>query len=414
MKKLSFLLLLAVIGLAPVSAQKQKVTTGALNFDQGRYDEAIAALEEGLSHPELFKKQRDMAKGQYYLAKAYYMALGSDELMAKYPDAALKAKKALDDLTANPEGELYQNRALIEGMANNIWGQLYNKGVSLFNDGADDQALSYFVAARDLSPDHFLTNRMLASTHLAKLDTAKSIDVFENSILAYNKKYVDVDKAQLASMMEDTTFAQMADLDKSQLSYVVRQLAVLYEATGQTNKALETLETGGKVLPDDADIRLQQLGIYQNHPDLYEQAVGKFQAQIAADPKNNAVRLAFASMQERAGKLDEALALYQEAYDLDPQSLQANYGLAAIRINKAAELSEKKMASNNDDEIDRINGEIKTLCNEAYPFLVWLHNAQPQEPEWLSQLVNITPIIGKTEEMMKWAEKLGEIRRAGN
>ncbi len=414
MKKLSFLLLLAVIGLAPVSAQKQKVTTGALNFDQGRYDDAIVALEEGLSNPDLFKKPRDMAKGQYYLAKAYYMALGSDELMAKYPDAALKAKKALDDLTANPEGELYQNRALIEGMSNNIWGQLYNKGVSLFNDGADDEALAYFTAARDLSPDHFLTNRMLASTHLAKLDTTTAVEVFEASIVAYNKKYVEVDQAQLATQMEDTAFTQMADLDKNQLSYVVRQLAVLYEADGETDKALATLEAGGKVLPDDADIRLQQLGIYQNHPNLYDQAVGKFQAQIAADPKNNAVRLAFASMQERAGKLDEALALYQEAYDLDPQSLQANYGMAAIRINKAAELSEQKMASNSDNDIERLNGEIKELCNQAYPYLVWLHNAQPEESEWLVQLVNITPIIGKSEEMLKWAEKLGEMRRAGN
>lgn len=401
-----------MVGLTTVSAQKSKVTTGALNFDQGRYDEAIQALEVGLSDPAQFKKAKDLAKGYYYLSRSYYMILGDSTMDDKYPNAILKSKAAYDQLQATGEaGKTWQNRAKLDAAESNLWAQLYNKGVNLFNSNEDDAALIHFVAAQELNPDHFLTNRMLASAYLVKEDTAKTIDLLTKSMEVYQATYIDVAAEDLAASMEDESFAQMADLDKSQVSYVARQLAVIHESQGNTDEALAALATGAEILPKDEDISRQELSIYQSHPELYEQAVGKFESQLEANPEDNAVRLAFASMLERNGKIQEALDLYQDAYDLDPENLQANYGLAAMRINLAAELSEAKMESNDDDEIEELNGQIKTLCEEAYPFLVWLHETQPTEPEWLSQLVNITPIIGKTDEMMQWAEKLGAIRR---
>lgn len=413
MRKLSSLLMmLMMVGLTTVSAQKSKVTTGALNFDQGRYDEAIQALEVGLSDPAQFKKAKDLAKGYYYLSKSYYMILGDSTMDDKYPDAILRSKAAHDQLLATGEaGKTWQNRAKLDAAESNLWAQLYNKGVNLFNNNEDDAALIHFVAAQELNPDHFLTNRMLASAYLVKEDTAKTVELLAKSLDVYRETYIDTDPEVLATNMQEESFAQMAELDKSQVSYVVRQLAVIHEKLGNTDDALATLATGAEILPKDEDISRQELSIYQSHPELYEQAVGKFKSQLETNPEDNAVRLAFASMLERNGKTQEALDLYQDAYELDPENLQANYGLAAMRINLAAELSEAKMESNDDDEIEELNGQIKTLCEEAYPFLVWLHEEQPTEPEWLSQLVNITPIIGKTDEMMKWAEKLGTIRR---
>lgn len=411
----SLILMLMVLGLTSVSAQKSKVTTGALNFDQGRYEDAIIALETGLADPSQFKKAKDLAKGYFYLAKAYYMSLGDTTLTAKFPNAALKAKEAYDNLQETGEaGKSWQNRATLENLAGNIWAQLYNNGVQLFNNNEDEPALQHFEEAVELQPDHFLTNRMLASAYLVLEDTGKTVTFMEKAVEVYKNNYTTLTPEELATNLEDPSYKAMYELDQSQLSYVIRQLAVIQEATNNTQGALATLTTGSELLPEDGDISRQELAIYQAHPDLFDQAVEKFEAQIESNPDDNTIRLAFASMLERAGKIDEALAQYQVAYDNDNESLQANYGLAAMRINKAAVLSEAKMESNDDAEIDRINEEIKALCEEAYPYLVWLHNEQPDEPEWVSQLVNITPIIGKNDEMMQWAEKLGEMRRGGN
>lgn len=415
MRKLrSLLMMLMMVGLTTVSAQKSKVTTGALNFDQGRYDEAIESLEIGLSDPSQFKKAKDLAKGYYYLSRSYYMIMGDSTMDDKYPDAILKSKAAYDELLAiGEQGAMWQKRATLDATESNLWAQLYNKGVNLFNNNEDDEALVHFIAAEKLNPDHFLTNRMLASAYLVQEDTVNAIQLLTKSLEVYKVKYVDVEPEVLEASMLDETFKSMAELDKSQVSYVVRQLAVIHESQGNTDNALAALATGAEILPEDEDISRQELSIYQSHPDMYEQAVGKFKSQLESNPDDNAVRLAFASMLERNSKIQEALDLYKEAYDLDPENLQANYGLAAMRINLAAELSEQKMDSDDDDEIEDLNNQIKTLCEEAYPYLVWLHEAQPTEPEWLSQLVNITPIIGKTDEMMEWAEKLGTIRRGG-
>ena len=411
----SLILMLMILGLPSVSAQKSKVTTGALNFDQGRIEDAIIALETGLADPSQFKKAKDLAKGYFYLAKAYYMSLGDTTLAEKFPNAALKAKGAYDDLMATGEaGKSWQTRATLENLAGNIWAQLYNNGVQLFNNSDDEPALQHFQEAEELQPDHFLTNRMLASAYLVTEDTMNTVAYMEKAIEVYEASYVSISEEELAINMEDPGYQQMYELDQSQLSYVIRQLAVIQEATNNTQGALATLTTGADLLPEDEDISRQELSIYQAHPDLFDQAVEKFEAQLESNPDDNTVRLAFASMLERAGQIENAMSQYQIAYDQDNESLQANYGLAAMRINMAAELSEAKMESNDDAEIERINEEIKVLCEKAYPYLVWLHNEQPDEPEWVSQLVNITPIIGKTDEMMEWAEKLGDMRRSGN
>lgn len=409
------MLLFAIIGFSTAFAQKSKVTTGALNVDQGRYEDAVKALEEGLSKPELFKKDKDLAKGYYYLVKAYVALASDEELSPKYPEAPMKAYAAHEKLMAfNSDSDLWKNRSRLERLDENIWVQLYSKGVNFFNESADDDALAYFKGANSLNDTHFLTKRMLASAYLVKADTANSIEIFDQAIKIYVSKYIKADQEALAVSMQDEQFKQDVEQDKGQMSYVIRQLAVIHEAQGRTEEALAVLSEGSKILPDDEDVRRQELSVYQAHPDLYDRAVEKFEAQLATSPGDNAVRLAYASMLERAGKNDRALTLYQEAYDLDPTSLQANYGLAAIRINMAAELSEKRTNTNDDDEIESFNEQIKVLCTDAYPYLVWLTEAQPDEPEWVSQLVNVTPIIGKTEEMKVWAEKLGKMRRGEN
>ena len=343
------------------------------------------------------------------------MSLGDTTLAEKFPNAALKAKEAYDNLLETGEaGKNWQTRATVENLPGNIWAQLYNIGVNLFNSNQDEPALQHFQEAQELQPDHFLTNRMLASAYLVTEDTAKTVTFMEKAIEVYKANYENLTPEELAANMEDPSYKQMYELDQSQLSYVIRQLAVIQEATNNTQGALATLTTGADLLPEDEDIGRQELSIYQAHPDLFDQAVGKFTSQLEANPEDNAVRLAFASMLERAGQTKEALEQYEIAYERDNESLQANYGLAAMRINLAAELSNERTETNDDAEIERLNNEIKALCEEAYPYLVWLHNAQPDEPEWVSQLVNVTPIIGKNDEMMEWAEKLGEMRRGGN
>ena len=141
---------------------------------------------------------------------------------------------------------------------------------------------------------------------------------------------------------------------------------------------------------------------------MLAQAEKKFDAALAKNPKDNNVRLVYASLLERAEKTEKAFELYSDAYDIEPENLQANYGKAAYYINKAAALSTARVEFDSDEDLEKADAEIKDLLNKAYPYVLKLHELQPEEPEWLSQLVQITPKIGKTEEMGIYAKKLNE------
>ena len=64
-----------------------------------------------------------------------------------------------------------------------------------------------------------------------------------------------------------------------------------------------------------------------------------------------------------------------------------------------------------DDEIEAADTEIKGLMSQAYPYLKTLHKLQPNEREWLSQLVNVTGFMGKDDEMMEYSKKLAEMNK---
>ena len=404
-KKLTSLIFLAAVLTIQVSAQKSKLTTGVLAQTQGNNVDAIEKLEVALEKPELLKKEKNVAKAHFYLAKAYLAVSQDTSMAAKFPNAGLKAQQNLKKAIENPEGKKYDITAKLENLNYQIWATLYNKGVTEFNTGKDNTAMELFEAANEANPGHFLTNRMLGSAALMTKDSVKSVE--------YLKAAIDVFKTRYAEATPEVKDGAEYKQDYGQLSYIFQQLAVILNAQNKTNEALDLLSQGVEMLPEDEDVKRQELAIYQQNPDLFEKAEVKFTSALEKNPKDNNIRLAYASLLERVKRHDDAFKMYEEAYKIDPENIQANYGKAAYYINKAAEVSAKKMEYTKDEEIDKADEEIKGLCEKAYPYVKWLHNAQPNEAEWLSQLVNITPIIGKRDEMTEYAKKLGELNRSG-
>lgn len=406
MRKLTTFVFLMAFLSVQLSAQKSKITSGVLAVQNGKIADAIEKLELGLSKPELIKKQKDIAKGQYYLHKAYLQVARDTtlaDLRAQHPDAIFKAKENLEKSLANPEGKAMKNQSLLDQADFNVWAILYNEGVNMFNGGDDASALKFFKAADEIYPGHFLTNRMLGSAQLMNQDTTGCVATLNKCFEIFNKKYVEGQTPETLKLLEtDDEY----DISKGQLSYLYQQLAVIYEAQGETQKALNTLNEGIEALPEDEDIKRQELIVYQKHPDMLAQAEKKFDTALEKNPKDNNVRLVYASLLERAQKADKAFKLYSEAYEIEPENLQANYGIAAYYINKAAAQSTAKAEYDSEEEVEKADAEIKGLLGKAYPYVLKLHELQPDEPEWLSQLVQITPIIGKNDEMAEYAKKL--------
>ncbi|MDX1906490.1 MAG: tetratricopeptide repeat protein [Bacteroidia bacterium] len=406
MRHLAFTLVLVLTAVLPVAAQTSKVTTGVLLYQQQSYAEAIAKLEEGIADPSLLKP-KVLAKAQYHLAMSYFRAANDSALSAQFPGAALKAKENLEKALKDPEsGAAWTKQATLDNATQGISRTLLNEGLTIFNDGKDQEALQLLQAAANLEPDYFLTQRMLGAAYIQVKDTAKGAASLEEALNVYKKRYVG-DAPGIAELKTGLEYKQ----DSGQVSYVVRQLAVIYNAQKEPRKALAILEEGYKISPKDKEIQLVELSIYQQNPELFSDAVTKFEAAIASNPKDERLKMAFASMLERNNRKEDAIKLYQEVYDQNPNSLEANYGLGASYVNQAAALSEIKMKERNETKIEELDAQILVLLEKAYPFIKKLHELQPTEREWLSQLVSIAGNLNKMDEMEAYGKKLGEMNR---
>jgi tetratricopeptide (TPR) repeat protein len=411
MNKISCLLLTLTLSAVVAHAQTRTLNSGIIAYDQGKPGEAIQKIEEAFQNKEEVKYKKQ-PKGYLWLAKAY-LQVGTDttltELRAMYPDALLKAKESYEQAMNHEESRRIENNAKLEGTEGRIFGALFNDAaVPAFNDGNYDKSAEYFSAAADLQPDHFMTHRMLGATYILMQDTAQSVENLQKSLDIFEDRYLGEGKEKSLEVYKQSGEFQN---DSTQLSYIFQQLAVIYDAQGKPRKALETIERGLEMMGPDRDLKRQELNIYNNNPELLEDAKSKFEAAIAEDPNDLPIKLAYASLLERNGETDKALELYREAYEQDPDNLQANYGLGAYYVNQAAELSQEKADLKKEAEIAEMNEKILDLLEKGYPYMKKLHELQPTELEWLRQLVTITGNIGKDEEMEMYGKKLGELNK---
>ncbi|WNJ20402.1 tetratricopeptide repeat protein [Pontibacter sp. G13] len=408
MKKLTFFAASMLLGIAAVIAQPSKVTGGIISIDGGDYGPGIEKLEQGISDLSLFTggKAKKIPKAYYKLSYAYLQVAqdtSMTELRAQYPDAAFRSKKYYDLLkdTEYNEKQLRDATLFIEPFLPNV---MFNDGYVAFMAEDYETAKKNLEATIDLNPDYFMTHRLLATTYLSLTDTPAAIASLEKSLDVFNANYVDA-----GFTPEQLEANQEYQAAKGQISYVSQQLAVIYNAQGKPSKAIETLGRGLEIVPDDEDIKRQELSIYNQNPELFEQARAKFQAAVDANPDDYNVKLAFASLLERNGEGEQAFKYYQEAYKNDPNNKLANYGMFAYYNNKAAEMSAKKADLDDEEEIDAMNAEILKLLETSYPYCKWLHEEDPTEVQWLQKLVEITGYLELDEEMVEYAGKLREL-----
>jgi tetratricopeptide (TPR) repeat protein len=251
---------------------------------------------------------------------------------------------------------------------------------------------------------------MVGSSQLAIKDTVAAIKTFQDAVEVFKKSYNSSIEG-----IEALKAGEQYQIDAGQLSYITQTLGILHQSQGQYKEALAAINTGLELLPGDEDIARVKLHIYQQTPELFAEAKKKFETAIADNPEDVNLKMAYAELLSKNGEDDEAKGLYDRVYEQDPNNFMANYGKGAYYINKAAKISDAimKLGTSSDDEWKtyQMNDEIVELLKKAYTYMKWLHENDPKNAEWLRQLVNITPIIGKDDETADYAKKLGELNQ---
>lgn len=418
MKKFSlFFLFASIFALNIIVAQdmNSKVTTGVIAYDGQRYDEAIDKLTEAVTKYQadnVVLKPKNAVKAYYYLMSSYVRVLSDPALKAKFEpkyadlegrafDAYMNAKGNLDK-AGGDKGAFSNGITLAQQM---LFPAIFNKGANLYMEGSKDnnvakykEALGLLAKSKELEPENYLPYFMLGYAQFMTKDSAGAIVSWENAIVNY-------DKAKAAGTVK-------ADDNMSNVYITLAENYMSFKK--DTKKALETIEKGIKEFPADGDLKRTELGIYQRDANYLQAALGKFKANLDANPKDIDVRLAYANMLEKSGNNGEALSQYKEAIKSEPDNFVANANLGAFYVNTAAALSEDMKKTEDENEIDRLNNAIKENFRLAYPHIKKAQAARPEDPTWIDQMFQITSFLisepGMEDEMKVYLAKKDALR----
>ena len=363
-------------------AQNNKVTSGVIAYDNGRYGEAIEKLETALANKGDLKEKL-VPKAHYYLANAYLQAANDSALVAKLGDPAMKAYEQYE-LTKETDasGKFTKMLSLTES---NLWPAIFNAGASAYNVDEYERAKGLFEKAIVLSPEDYNSYLMLGFSNWMLQDSTEVVNSLRKSIDLYK--------------------ASEGEEEVPQFAQAYLMIATIQNAQGNIKEALETLAEASEEFPTDKNISLTELDIYSKNPDLAEEALKKFESAIAADPGNIPLKLAYADMLSKNGKEEKSEAVFMEIIQAEPENLNANIQLGAKYINQAAVVSGEKAKMTKEADIIAADDKIKALMKKAEPYMAKLHEMEPDELEWISQLVSIGYYLGYDDDKLAELEK---------
>ena len=142
-----------------------------------------------LSSAKLYRQQRNYVKANELLEQALKSDPTSDEAWALYVTNLYDLNKyeKIGDVIDTARLYAVKNRAQIEFIRRNTWVQLYNGGVSAYEQNPDSKeqqqaAISLLETARRVSPDQVETYEILGNVYYSANDTAKAIAIYQEAL----------------------------------------------------------------------------------------------------------------------------------------------------------------------------------------------------------------------------------------
>lgn len=334
---LSIILLFSIVlGFSAFQCSSTELTSAKLYIQQNNYDKAVESLQNEV------KKNPQSDEGFYLLGFVNGEQGNVTEMLENFK----KSSEISDKFAKN-----------IEESKKYHWADSFNKGVQIFNKaskyGDTDSATTIFQQAIDKF------NEAIACQ-------PDSADTYKN--LAY--AYINMGNREAAIK----PYTKVMELTKSEDSYV--QLADIYIQKGMTlkdsgkkeegmqnlNKAIEILEEGRELFPNNGDILLLLSNSYIA-ADKLDIAKNAFKDGVAQDPENKFYRYNYGSLLLNAEEYEEAVVQLKKALEIDPDYENAIYNLAVSYVKWGAKMREDM------EEKEEVSEEYKVKFQDALPLL---------------------------------------------
>ena len=361
MKKVVILLAVMLSVSSVMMAQKKDRTDAFMYNKNGQLAKAVTAIEKCVNHEQfLGMKANDQCQSWLYRAAIYQNVLqsGDTELLAQYPDAMEKAYESLMKCVENASFT-EENKQEIYGRIASVQVHYANEAVAAFNNADYATASNNFYKAYQIS---------------------KSM----NNADVESLKYAAV--AAMRNNENETALSYLMELKDSGYDQVdlYKDLAAVYNALGNGEKAFEMINLGLEKDPNDASLIIEKVNVNLK-AGKGEEAVNDLIELNRMDPNNVSILFILGTIygdeNNEIFNTDKAIEYYQQALQVNPNYTDAAYNLGALYIG----MSNKLKAEANDlplteqAKYEELLGQAQDILKVGIPFVKQAYDAQPND-----------------------------------
>lgn len=370
----ALIMLFAVVMIGQTSER-----TSAFNYHRyGKLDLAKTSIDKAVQN----EKTIGDAKTWFYRGNIYYdIGVSIDSNYRKLdPDpfgVAFESYKKAKELDA--KGEFTED---IQKYTVAVGEGYYNMGVIKYNESKFREAAVNFEKAFDVS---IAVNR---------IDTSALVNA---AVSAAQGNDLDLSKGYYLRLIE--MGVEKADIYSS--------LSEIYKAEGDTVTALQTIQKGRVVFPEDFNLLIGETNIYLA-TDEKEKAMTNLETALKMDSSNPSIFFAVGTIYDQMGNVDKAVSAYENAITLNPVYFEANYNLGALYVNQAADILDKA----NDLPLDAVaqydqeKARADVMLEKSVPYLEKALELSPDDVNTMVSLKEIYTRLGMTEKLQSINEKL--------
>jgi tetratricopeptide (TPR) repeat protein len=399
-----------IIFVGSISAQKKELRNAGKALDKGNFEKATMALDAAEA---LLESMDDKQKSEFHLLKSkLYFNGGAANL-----EDTVMAIEAFDKVS-NPNNAQSKEKHLV-----NLINHLVNKGSDFVEKNDYSSASDCFSNAYRISKKDTIYLYYAASSSVNAKEYDKSLTMYKElkslnftgiekqyfalNIITNMEEAFDSKLLRDASVQAKTHSNPTKKKSKSRYPEIIKNMALIYNQMGDTEKALESMLEARAENPDDLNLILTEANVY------YAMGkIDKFKSLLEyateLDSENPELQYNLGVIAAEANDVENAKKYYTRAIELNPKYVNAFINLAALILGKEEsiidEMNNLGTSAADDRRYDELRLERKEIYFEAIPYLEQAIDIDSNNFQAARTLSNIYSATGDDVNAKKYRE----------
>ena len=164
-----------------------------------------------------------------------------------------------------------------------------------------------------------------------------------------------------------------------------------YKSLGKADEGVGYLEDGFMKFPKNSNILYSLINHYINNGDDPSKILVYIDKAIEDDSSNASLLFAKGTLFDRLNNIDEAVAAYTKAIEIDPTMFDAYYNIGAIYFNNGVKLVEEanKVPAKEVERYDALMANANDEFKKAMQYMEKAYGINPSSKEAMEALKNI-------------------------